>query len=720
MQRMSGWRKYDMVAGLFNRKGYKAILVIGLSVPLSPNPHSGTESSDYALKHDARTFDLENRGFNRTIADFHARAARNVGKKEVLDRLGSSVLDPIDRVAGALSGFEPNELVGLLSAQNINSSVNLLNRADTSRLETEDTAQVSQPQAQGPGADQEFNDGSGIQLKELTALQIENLATLAKVWGFLKYNHPVVTAGMRNWDYDLFRVMPAVLRAHSRVESDQILVRWVDSLGPVSGCHPCASLDDRGLKLRPDLSWIKNFETLGVPLSHRLQNVYANRIAGQQRYVTLAPGIGNPIFINEASYPPAELPDSGIQLLSLFRFWNIIENWYPDRDVIGENWTGVLAEFIPRVALASNHKDYVLSMISVVARLHDTHANLSVIPKLTPPAGACSIPVNLRFIEGKVIVTNFLPKIQGQDSGFERGDEITAIDSVPVSQLFAEWEPYYGASNDPTLHRSLSLALTKGDCGPVRVEIRRGSIPQSTNSIRVQPSEIGSLSLWSDLAGPTFRLLSPDIAYLKLSSVREADVGSYIEAAKKTRGMIIDIRNYPAEFVVFALGNRLVTQPTPFAMFSSADLSNPGAFHLTPPVMLTPDDPHYRGKVVILVDEWTMSQAEYTTMAFRSTPNAIVIGSMTAGADGNVSTIPLPGNLSTLISGLGVFYPDGSPTQRVGIHIDVDAHATLEGVRSGRDEVLETAIHQISPELSYSEIELLAKPDRSTTSRPAK
>jgi hypothetical protein len=37
------------------------------------------------------------------------------------------------------------------------------------------------------------------------------------------------------------------------------------------------------------------------------------------------------------------------------------------------------------------------------------------------------------------------------------------------------------------------------------------------------------------------------------------------------------------------------------------------------------------------------------------------------GANGNVSSIPLPGGQRSMISGIGVFYPDKKPTQRVGI-----------------------------------------------------
>jgi C-terminal processing protease CtpA/Prc len=82
-------------------------------------------------------------------------------------------------------------------------------------------------------------------------------------------------------------------------------------------------------------------------------------------------------------------------------------------------------------------------------------------------------------------------------------------------------------------------------------------------------------------------------------------------------------------------------------------------------------------------------------MALRVAPQAIVVGSTTAGADGNVSEIMLPGALRTMISGIGVFYPDKKPTQRVGIIPDVEVRPTIAGIRAGRDEVLEEAQRQI-------------------------
>jgi C-terminal processing protease CtpA/Prc len=72
-----------------------------------------------------------------------------------------------------------------------------------------------------------------------------------------------------------------------------------------------------------------------------------------------------------------------------------------------------------------------------------------------------------------------------------------------------------------------------------------------------------------------------------------------------------------------------------------------------------------------------------------------VVGSTTAGADGNVSPFPLPGGLRTMISGIGVFYPDKRPTQQVGIIPDLVVRPTIEGIRAGRDEVLEAALKKV-------------------------
>ena len=64
-----------------------------------------------------------------------------------------------------------------------------------------------------------------------------------------------------------------------------------------------------------------------------------------------------------------------------------------------------------------------------------------------------------------------------------------------------------------------------------------------------------------------------------------------------------------------------------------------------------------------------------------------------------------------MISGLGVFYPDKRPTQRVGIVPDVEVQPTIAGIRAGRDEVLEEALRQIlGRQTPADQIEKMARP----------
>ena len=168
------------------------------------------------------------------------------------------------------------------------------------------------------------------------------------------------------------------------------------------------------------------------------------------------------------------------------------------------------------------------------------------------------------------------------------------------------------------------------------------------------------------------------------------------EQFMNTKGIVIDIRNYPSTFVPFALGSFFISSPTPFVKFTGGNVANPGEFTFTEPITIQNTDQTYKGKLIVIVNELSQSQAEYTAMAFRAGDNTTVIGSTTAGADGDVSSIMLPGGLRTMISGIGVYYPDGGQTQRIGIVPDIEVKPTVQGIKEGRDEVLEKAIELIS------------------------
>jgi C-terminal processing protease CtpA/Prc len=353
----------------------------------------------------------------------------------------------------------------------------------------------------------------------------------------------------------------------------------------------------------------------------------------------------------------------------------------------------VLADALRRGARGTGAENFERELMRLVARAQDGHASLY--GPFREPMGECLLPVNLRYLEGKFVVKS----LAADDAAahlFRAGDVLTTIGGKPVDEIVAGIRDQYGASNDAWRMFSIAHNLTRGACGAVAVTVARGGEleldAQRVTMSAMRVDEAGR----NDRAGETFQMLSPQVAYLKLSSIKAADVAGYIGKAAGARSLIVDIRNYPADFVVFALGNLLVEKESPFAMFTQADMSNPGAYAWGATVALSPAAPHFGGTVAILVDESSISNAEYTAMALRAAPRARIFGMQTAGADGNVSPLALPGNLRVAMSGIGVFYPDKRPTQRAGVALDVVCPDTIAGLRAGRDETLDCALKALA------------------------
>lgn len=149
--------------------------------------------------------------------------------------------------------------------------------------------------------DHDFDKGSGLVLTSLSETQVSNLARLGKIWGFLKYHHPAVTSGQRHWDYDLLRVLPAVIGAATEAKADAAIAQWIRALPPAPSCANCVAEPPQSeLHLAPSIEWIRSRRLLGAELQAALQSVYANR-TGQQFYVSINKGAGNAAFVNELS-----------------------------------------------------------------------------------------------------------------------------------------------------------------------------------------------------------------------------------------------------------------------------------------------------------------------------------------------------------------------------------------------------------------------------------
>lgn len=153
------------------------------------------------------------------------------------------------------------------------------------------------------------------------------------------------------------------------------------------------------------------------------------------------------------------------------------------------------------------------------------------------------------------------------------------------------------------------------------------------------------------------------------------------------------MRNYPMHDYFWDLGNYLFPKPTNFVRFTRNSFEHPGLLKFDEGYEIGQEcDSCYNGKIVVLINHITQSSGEFQAMAYRAHPNATLIGTPTAGADGDLTNIVLPGYIATSMSGNGVYYPDGGETQRIGIIPDILARSTIEGVKRNIDEQLQFAI----------------------------
>ena len=534
--------------------------------------------------------------------------------------------------------------------------------------------------------DTEFDEGSNFELAGISKQQVDNLYKLCKIWGFVKYHHPEIAKGNVNWDYELFQILPAI----NSENFNEDIYEWIEAIGPLNA-EKIIKDKHNEIKLYPTTEWIYDEEQLTTRLSRKLIEVQKTTKEQSNYYIDFAENVGNPIFKNENPYPDMKWADTGYKILGLFRYWNMIEYFFPYKHLMDENWNNVLREFIPKIVDSQDEMQSKLIMLELIGKIQDTHANLWL-SDFSHFHGEKVAPIEINIIENKsVVVKIFEQHIDNPNIAI--GDIITEINGIRTEEIIQEKIKYCPASNYTAQLSAVAKKLLRTNEDSLNITIDNGD---SISREKITTVDFGEIRFWENSI-PSHKEIEEDIGYIYPGSLKKGEIDSIMVSFILKKGLIIDLRCYPSDFIVFSLGKYLMPKPTKFVKFTSSSIENPGEFSFGDTLRVGENNADYfKGKVIILVNEKTGSQPEYTAMAFRVAPQAIVLGSTTAGADGNVSRIVLPGNLKTMISGIGVYYPDGTETQRVGIISDIELKPTINGIRNGHDELIEKAIELIN------------------------
>jgi carboxyl-terminal processing protease len=526
----------------------------------------------------------------------------------------------------------------------------------------------------------------------------QKLESLAKVWGFLKYYHPEVAKGKIDWDAELFTKIKEVEKVQTKEELSQVYGTWLTQLGKVKPCKKCDNAIPDSLKRNLDLSWMTDESLFTPEVTEKLAYIRDNRNQGRNHYVQPRyPFLKiQAYFKNEKPYeelPP--LPAEEYRLLGLFRYWNIINYFFPYKYLTDDNWHQVLTDMLPRFQEASTPTEYHLAMKELTVKIDDGHSFFHT-PYIGQHFGAYYVPFYTQLVGDKALVSQIYHEGFASSSGISHGDVIIKVNGQPVLQALAPNLKYNAGSNDAyKLHKANYYLFNSPTSDPVTVTVDRDGEEHEISVKRYPFARFGYTPPTTTSEKP-WKILADGIGYINMGPLTVKQVKSAMKDVCNTEAIILDLREYPKP-TLNAMAAALLADKHVTATFTYPDLSYPGVFR---PIIRgrygkKNNRDHYKGKVVLLVNHGTMSTGEFVTMAYRMAPNATTIGNQTAGADGNIVDIVFPGGFVANMSGLGVYYPDGRETQRVGVDIDIEVKPTIESIRKGEDEILNRALEFI-------------------------
>ena len=397
-----------------------------------------------------------------------------------------------------------------------------------------------------------------------------------------------------------------------------------------------------------------------------------------------------PDFSNEATHMIFNYGNMSNRLLGLFRVWNAVEYYFPYLDIMDEDWGELLAEYIPKMLEGRDQKTFELTIAELTAHLQDAHVSLLDQKVFLNVFGKYSLSVELTQAEGKVVVQN----VFGDTCPLQRGDIILKLDGVEIEQVIEERQKYLSDSDKKRIVPHISSYLLWSDRQTMEVIVMR----DGKEEVLSAQGYVGAFNQ-KEKKTAAYEMLDGNIGLINPEAFQEEKLEDIMQEYKDTDGLIIDLRQYPSNGELNYLASYLKKEPTVCSVIAFPSQSIPGVMVLEEQSYGGASEEYpsyyYEKPVVMLMNEESVSASEFHVMILRGGENVTVMGSNSHGTDGNTVFLPLPNKNVVRFTGLGVYTPEMGQTQRIGLTPDIEVHPTIEGIKEGRDELMEAAVAYI-------------------------
>lgn len=377
----------------------------------------------------------------------------------------------------------------------------------------------------------------------------------------------------------------------------------------------------------------------------------------------------------------------GTRLGNIALAWGVFQHFYPYFEVVKTDWETELIKGLKAAAEDADANAFAHTLRHMVAALKDGHGHVrgGLQYHASPSLG-------LALLDGKPVV-----QFSGESAkAIPLGSLVLEIDGERVETRLSKLSEEISAAADGWMKAQLQRQLLAGLQGtPVKVSYRTPSGQHGEVSLS------RDANIWELERQKPQKLseIKPGIWYVDLDRVSDEDFKAALPKLAKAQGVIFDLRGYPMGSPLFL--QHLTDKPLESAQWNVPIVTQPDQkgweWNTGGRWNLKPQKPRIKGKVAFLTGGGAISYAESCMGIVEAYKLAEIVGEPTAGTNGNVNPIKLPGGYSISWTGMKVLKHDGSQHHGIGIHPTVPVKPTQKGLAEGRDEVLEMGIKVVSP-----------------------
>ncbi|MCP4153061.1 MAG: hypothetical protein GY757_35340 [bacterium] len=405
----------------------------------------------------------------------------------------------------------------------------------------------------------------------------------------------------------------------------------------------------------------------------------------------------------EKSYPHMLYPTEEYRILSLFRYWSVIDNFFPYKDLMDQKWEKSLLEFIPEFIAAGNAREYVLAIARLGTRLQDSHVGITS-TVWDEIIGLYRPPIRLDFVEGQTVVTKINDSLE-KKSGVHTGDIVLSVDGEEAAKKRSSLARILPASTKGRLENKIDMHFLLGAKDSwciLKIKNAHGIVKKK----RFKRTVKGMPERCLVRETPVSYVLPGGIGYVDLDRLTISEIDDSFKKIKNTPALILDMRGYPASgtfnFVLSYISKDGITID-----WSRCKYFHSGGGYRAAGNMLVKEQnfgpiptEKYKGKVTVLISRAAQSAAEHICLFLEHYPDLIFVGNPTSGANGNVTYAVLPGGILLRFTGLHIAHADGRELQRKGIQPHVLCKPTIADIRLNRDTILQKGIEVLKRKIA--------------------